>query len=700
MTASLDSQKRFPSWLRLLSALLIGVFLFPTLLFQEVSADESNEESSIESVNLTEYGLPVLYLSTDDGEFVTTRSTYKSGNFLLSDSESGQTGSYVDSPGHMQIKGRGNSTWWQFSTKKRSFTIKLDQKVNLLNLGSSKKWVLLANFMDRSNLRNKLAYDLSGALGMKYVPSAYVNLVFNGEYLGVYQLCRKINNDLLDIDDLEDLSEEVGQAIAEALNSTEEETLQIQEELKQDLSWLSTGIAHGCKINLDSLDIPSSARSIILELDEYYDEYSKFKSSLGVSVMVRSPEYLATNDELMSDLERTINEFEEALCSDDFTNSQGKHYSEYIDLDSFVNYFIVNSLFLNVEFGYKSMFCYLDDDGKLIMGPCWDYDWSSGNHFLGASTTYNQWYPDWRSVYNKWYQQLYGDPYFVALLRDRWFSVQDEIQSAIESIDSYYEYLSLSAQLEQNLYLADPDESDYRNQYHGYSFQEECESLKSFLENRAEWITEQLESRDPNISENGRSYGYRSSSSLKLSLTADNSLALCADESQASMDALVVEQEDAPGILTLSVECLEDTMESAVLFLNGKRVSSAGVIDQSVLFEFSSADLAEGVNILYITGLSQNKIVATSYLSLRTPVSEKETSSTETSVVQPGIVLPASIASTVRQEATSEFSKISVFLSGAILLAGGFISSLIILLENRKYRKKLHSFSHKTHSSA
>ena len=98
---------------------------------------------------------------------------------------------------------------------------------------------------------------------------------------------------------------------------------------------------------------------------------------------------------------------------------------------SLVDYYIVNALIKNVEFGYKSMYLYLDGDGIIHLGPCWDYDWSSGNHFLGAAPDPEAWYDDWRASTNTWYLQLYGDPYFVALVQERWFEILPVIEDEI-----------------------------------------------------------------------------------------------------------------------------------------------------------------------------------------------------------------------------------------------------------------------------
>ena len=77
--------------------------------------------------------------------------------------------------GGLQIRGRGNSTW---GMPKKPYRLKLTDKQSLLGMPSSRDWVLLANYSDKTLLRNALALDLGAKLGMAWTPrSAFVESI-------------------------------------------------------------------------------------------------------------------------------------------------------------------------------------------------------------------------------------------------------------------------------------------------------------------------------------------------------------------------------------------------------------------------------------------------------------------------------------------------------------------------------------------
>ena len=89
-----------------------------------------------------------------------------------------------------RLKGRGNSSWDQ---DKRPYLLKLSSDESLLGMGSAKKWVLLANAYDETNLNNKLVFDLASQVGFEWSPdSRYVDLYLNGQYRGLYLLTEKV----------------------------------------------------------------------------------------------------------------------------------------------------------------------------------------------------------------------------------------------------------------------------------------------------------------------------------------------------------------------------------------------------------------------------------------------------------------------------------------------------------------------------
>ena len=105
------------------------------------------------------------------------------------------------------IKGRGHSTWM---FPKKPYNIKFSEKIKLLGLGTHKKWILLANWMDNTSMRNVISLELASRI-MPYVSKyIYVKLFINNEYQGLYLLCEPIEdfdylvefNSVIDDDDV------------------------------------------------------------------------------------------------------------------------------------------------------------------------------------------------------------------------------------------------------------------------------------------------------------------------------------------------------------------------------------------------------------------------------------------------------------------------------------------------------------------
>ena len=643
---------------RLLPLLLLGTLLLPMLSPLTALASDG----SVSEQEVIDTGLPVLYLQLDNGETITDRETWKSGVMRIrnTDDYSACTNRYTEEGGGIRLKGRGNSTWWQFQTQKRAYSLKLDEKTSLFGMDASKNWTLLANYMDRSNLRNLFAYNLSGRLGMEYCASSFVNLYLNGNYQGVYQLCEKPS---APIDEWEDLGETLSEAIIYRNDLSGKKAQELLDAATDDLSWMTEKVWRGYTV-ADYIDLSDKNLygNYLIEYDYYYDEPSKFHTKYGVPLNIRSPENLYTSQKAMKELEDHIQQFENALYSDTFINDDGYHYSAYVDMDSLVDYYIVNALIKNVEFGYKSMYLYLDGDGIIHLGPCWDYDWSSGNHFLGAAPNPEAWYDDWRASTNTWYLQLYGDPYFVALVQERWFEILPVIENEIAQLTQWEQYLTAASDLEREVYLALDGEDDYRRQSGDYSFADEVEEFRNFLNQRVTWMSKQFKKSNPNIENEG------ADSQHDLGLTI------------LDADGKLTEPDDTDFPIDYATDGVSDLVmisDTAVtMILNGNPL----VYDQNSCI-VTPEYLRKGVNVL----IAHTKDGKQQVLIFETPSEEptfvgvgRDTiarPSAQTTVIymeQPPVVLPAQAPDTALLWG-------SAVAASVILLLGGGVSTALIL---------------------
>jgi hypothetical protein len=309
--------------------------------------------------------LPVLRITTDNSAPIVSREVYINAQMSLVSNVAGM--SAVN--GGLQIRGRGNSTW--DIHPKKPYRLKLTDKQSLLGMPSSRDWVLLANHSDKTLLRNAAALDLGTRIGLAWSPrSAFVEVYLNNRYDGVYQLVEniKVTKDRVNIDELAET--DVGADVI-------------------------TG-------------------GYLLEVDFREDGHTMHSSIDDLPIVFQSPEEPVPAQQAY--IEGYINELETVLHSTGFADP-ATGYAAYIDVDSFVRWYLVNELFRNVDANmWSSCWMYKPRGGKLFMGPLWDFDLAAGN--ANYSDAFK---PDgWHIRNAPWFSRLFEDPAFVARVKVAW----------------------------------------------------------------------------------------------------------------------------------------------------------------------------------------------------------------------------------------------------------------------------------------
>lgn len=311
--------------------------------------------------------LPVLRITTAGGAPVVSRDVYLTGSITLTD-----TAGTVVAQGPTEIKGRGNTTW---TMPKKPYRLKLGTSTALLGMPASKHWVLLANYSDKTLLRNDLTFELSRRVGMAWTPrSRFVELEVNGSYDGVYQLVEHVR------------------VAPDRVNITE--------------------------VGLADTTAAKVTGGYLLEVDERRGEAFCFNSSMTRMVWcVNTPETLLDagwtkqHDYIVNYIART----DSAIFGATFTDSL-RGYAAYIDVESAVNYYLVQEIVKNVDGDLRfSGFMFKPRGGKLTFGPLWDFDLAIGNaNYYGADATVG-----WYSRHAEWYSRLFQDPAFRARVQAR-----------------------------------------------------------------------------------------------------------------------------------------------------------------------------------------------------------------------------------------------------------------------------------------
>lgn len=504
--------------------------------------------------------LPVVYIDTEGGVPVTSKDDYIDGEMRMqgnADYDPEETTLYS---GKLEIKGRGNSTW---GMPKKPYKLKLDKSTNIMDMGKNKHWVLLANYSDASLMRNTITYDLSGELGMPHMQTVWVDVVMNGSYVGNYQFCEQIrvSGDRVDIFDWESLAEDAASAIADAAGM--DDSGDLEDLMAEDFSWVSSGKVsyEGVEYQVeDYIDIPEITGGFLLELDEYYDELSKFKTDSGQPIMVNTPEFAYTNADMMDYLAGYIQAFEDAVQSDDYTAEYKRevlHYSELFDFDSLVDYWLLNEIFYNEEINKKSTYLYQDLDGLMKMGPMWDMDYSSGGE--GATGKTNGWATkdfSQNAQARMWYKYLINDPYFVLKAQERYWEIRGSlIEDVIRDggvIDSSRELLKWSGAANEALW-----------KYKG-GFTAGVNTFKTWMNSHIDWLDDQLETEKSVLSSLS---GYVSSPDIVFRLENDLGEALESDKISENASASV-RAEDGRDV-TLKLQTTVSGAQKVQLYVNG-----------------------------------------------------------------------------------------------------------------------------------
>ena len=367
-----------------------------------------------------------------------------------------------------QIKGRGNYTWiWE----KKPYALKFDKKAEVLGMPAHKRWILLANWRDRTLLRNDATFWLAkkAKAELPYtVRGQFVELEFNGEHRGNYYLCEQIKID--------------------------ENRVNIKE-FKKDLGDLTGGY--------------------LMEIDSYWDELNKFKSNyFKFKYMFKEPDEDTTDentDPAYADgftwMKTYINQFEKILKTKSAV--EAGDYAQKLDVDSAIMLMIINELTGNRDFfqgyphnGPHSTYLYKDkgENKKLFMGPVWDFDYETfiPADYYGRDSHNNPIYT-WRGFDNHgfYYYFLCHNQSFVDRIKYLWELRKPEFAKLPAYINEMVEKLALSQHFDEIMwpYDATKESQENRKDNHDYglSYSDAITRMIDSFNSKLEWMDGEFE---------------------------------------------------------------------------------------------------------------------------------------------------------------------------------------------------------------
>jgi hypothetical protein len=336
--------------------------------------------------------LPVVRIDTNGDAPILDRENYVPGSVRLEPNGSS------DAPytGTMGIRGRGNSTW---SYSKKPYRVKLDTKASLMGLPAERDWALLANAVDESQLRTFAAMQASEMTDLPYTPAVrHVEVVLNGQYNGVYVLTehQEVGADRVDITEMEDTD--------------------------------NTGV-----------ELTGGYR---LEIDDRLEENNEpgFRTAQRVPVVVKDPDPMTP--EQRSYISSYVQAFENALFSTDFADPVAG-YRRYLDVDSFVDHYLVQELTRNQDVFWSSTF-FTKERGEdhFRFGPVWDFDRSMGT-LLGSVPAEPEGFR--ARGRGAWSRQIFEDPTFVEAVSERWQELRGDFLTIPDQL------LTLGAELRPSI---------------------------------------------------------------------------------------------------------------------------------------------------------------------------------------------------------------------------------------------------------
>ena len=268
-----------------------------------------------------------------------------------------------------QMKGRGNNT---FRYAKKPYQIKLSEKASLSGMNKAKTWVLLANWNDASLLRNQIALDMSRAAGLRNAVSCVpADMWINGQYNGLYLMTEKIQikKGRLELRDLEEETEKVNSQPVSSFSMYKDSSRTVP-------------LSRGYRIPENPEDITGGYILTIEKFARLRDyKLAGFRTRKDLSFQIKEPTY--PSREQVEYLAGRMNEMHDAVIAADGVNpATGRHYTDYIDADSFAVKFLIEDWTKDYDFIGGSQFLYKDSDTRdplIYAGPAWDYDLAFGD---------------------------------------------------------------------------------------------------------------------------------------------------------------------------------------------------------------------------------------------------------------------------------------------------------------------------------
>ena len=377
--------------------------------------------------------LPIILIKTENNLDVSSKDEYIKGELTFI----GRNYENTNYTKEIKIRGRGHLTW---SQPKKPYQIKFKKKTPLLDMRDDKKWIFLANYIDKTMSRTSIAFEMGHMSNLNWTPNSDFSEIFlNNEYIGTYQISEKIEVD------------------THRLNIGE----------------------NGFLLELDHISR--------IKNDDVYFKTKYLGNEIEGMFKIKSPEISNGSNEY-NYIKNYILDFENILYSDDF-NDPVNGYKKFIDVDSFVDWFLINEISRNHDAGhfFSSIYMNLIPGEKLRIGPIWDFDVAFGNQ---NSENYST--SGFHVKNAPWIKLMFRDRFFIERVKDRmkfFYGNKDRILSYSNNLSKKLH----KSRIENNKIWQTLGVYIYPNYVYNFSsFQEEHDWLNNWIIKRLDWLNEEI----------------------------------------------------------------------------------------------------------------------------------------------------------------------------------------------------------------
>ena len=403
--------------------------------------------------------LPVIEITTQGGKQPYNKTDYVNCSFSISNCEdpdddfSVEMKSDIEQDDSVGIRLRGNST---MQYDKKPYRIKFDKKQSLFGLKKNKNWVLLADYLDTSKIRNYTAFKLAQTFeSLDFTPDPHhVILYINGECKGLYLLCEQID-------------EKEGRA----------------------------------NVEIDEIDPTTQTEfPFLIEMDrnahkEGVTGVDNFDTGYFQPIEIKYPEQdergLAddsTTDPVFDYIKGYMTAVFETLTTGEPVTFMGKSktFADLVDVDSFIEYYLVNEIMFNKDSIWGSVYMHKTANGKLKFGPVWDFDWSVSDAWTNGPYGAPE-----KNVAKKFCHLDKKTPfaYFVQSQEnfenvcDVWDDVKENLLELVVHLGEYKEKISVASKVDLNYWHGSTVSSYFDAQY---------DNVRMYLLDRYSFLSKKL----------------------------------------------------------------------------------------------------------------------------------------------------------------------------------------------------------------